>query len=378
MLTKQHFPLYAVGALGVWLIWVLPAEHVKHNELRRRGALLLVAAIAAIFIAGPWYIVHWPDVWGYFAHYASVGFAPHMLGPHVSWQTIQAYLSILLSQMGWPSALLITLGIVWAAASLSIAVISRSGLSQHNVSLIMLLMSGVCGLAAALALRNSNTRFVVPILIIWGTLAGPALVWLWRRTSVFGHASITVLVAFQLLFWWSYSFWPVLTDANTFFLPAQDSFFRPVNTDPLSDAMAELNVHAGRSSSSNPVRVWTVGETPSFNVAMVRALATEAGYSWEVSRIYQPEDATLQPIFERLQTGDLILLREPMAEEAFPGYTGLPRWTKIHSVVSHWLSSESSKFGDVTLLSHLESSSGGNRIFIYRVTRQLSSDMRFP
>lgn len=299
MLTKQHFPVFVIGPLGVWVLW-LGVQCLRGQKKWKDVILaLLMVFVMAVITAGPWYLISWRDMLTYATQ---PEFPLHTLGPNVSWYTISTYFDILFSQLGWPAVILLFMGLGWTGYCLV-----RTGTNLFNdwktASLLLLLVSVLVGLIVVIRLRNINTRFFVPALIPWGILSGVALNNLWqqRRTAV--RIVIAIVVVLHLGFGWSLSFGPELPRYLTFF--PQTSDLRPANMELLLKTFGILELHLPASSQE---RFWVVGDYHNFNQPTAVNLVRERGYEWQVQELHHWNDpeTEVKVIVDRVNQGEWV------------------------------------------------------------------------
>ena len=351
LLTKQHFPVSVVGPLGLWVIW-LGLRAIGEKKLGTT-LLLAIVGIVTIVVAGPWYLMSWQDV----QRYASQpDFPLHTLGPVVSWYTVTKFLEIVLSQIGWPTALLIVAGLAWTCTQL-IRLKNRLRSDWKATGFALLVVSGAGGFIAAILLRNLNTRFFVPALISWAALAGLALTHLWRQPGLLKRGMVIVSVALHLVFWWSQSFGPGLPQALT--IAPQDPNLRPTNIELMKEAFRVAESHLPPNSQDT---FWVVGNYHSFNQPTLANLATERSYKWQVRELYHwNETETRVPtLVDRIQRGELIAVYRQEREFKTEGDQIVSRFDDD---IERWLQANPGSF---ELVLHRNSNPSNDEIWIYR------------
>ncbi|MCC7355149.1 MAG: glycosyltransferase family 39 protein [Anaerolineae bacterium] len=352
-LTKQHFPLLAVGPLGLWALW-LGKRYWQDKEQRRNllYSLLLVAA-SAIFIASLWYGRNLQAMMSYASQPEDLH--PHTLGPMVSWHTVSTYFRGVLEHLSWPSALLVILGISWACYRLLRADSRHTPNDWKAIAPALLLVSGAIGVIGVVVEKNVNTRYFSPVLVPWGILSGLALRSVQKQSRFVGPTIVLIILVLQVVSWWNLSFGPVLPD--TLGVSPQDSFMRPVDIDPLPQAIRVLETHL---EPSDEAKIWLVGGTDRFNPPMVTAMIMEHGYSWQAQELYQYDESDLEAVLDRLRQGEWIVVHETTQP------AGSRILTKFDANVRQHLQANPNFFD---LVSHLESARAQNQIWIYKVRR---------
>jgi 4-amino-4-deoxy-L-arabinose transferase-like glycosyltransferase len=305
LLTKQHFLVAAVGPLGIWGLWLL-IQFIREPGSRRATLISgVLAVIAAIAVAAPWYAISWKDMLAYASQPA---FTLHTLGPTTNWYTISTYLGIVTGEMGWPAMLLLLLGVVWVCVEIGRAIRKRQ-FDWRAVSLSMLFASGLVGFLVALNLRNINSRFVVPALIGWGMLAGLAWIELWQARGRLVRGGLVILTGVHLIFFWTVSFGPALPTWLTF-LP-QDGDLRPTDMTLTWKTFDTVNA---ATKPEDKITLWVVGNYHSFNMPTFVNIVTERHNAWQVKELYHWTDTAsdVATIITNPQPGDWIAIyRQP-------------------------------------------------------------------
>jgi hypothetical protein len=315
--------------------------------------LLAVVGIAAVVVAGPWYLMSWQDVRRYALQPA---FPLHTLGPSVSWYTVTTFLGIVFRQIGWPTALWLLGGIAWACAQL-IRLRKQLRKDWKATGLALLVVSGLGGLIAAILLRNLNTRFFVPALISWAVLAGLALTHLWQGSGILKRSIVIVGIVLHLVFWWSQSFGPDLAPALAIW--PQDPDLRPANIALMQDTLRVAESHLAPDSQG---AFWVVGDYHSFNQPTLANLATERDYKWQIRELYPWNDTETRvpALIDRIQRGELIAVYRQEREFKAEGEQLVSRFDDD---IQHWLQSDPGSFD---LVFHRNSAPSKDELWIYQ------------
>lgn len=302
LLTKQQFPVSAAGPLALWGLW-MALRFAREKNNRKAVLLPLVTAVAVtLIIAGPFYVLSYQDILEYATQPA---FTLHTMESVSFFQAAATYAGVLLSQTGWPGALILLYGLVWG-----LVVVMRGGLRAlftdwRRFSVAMLLACAVVNLVVGFGMRNINTRFITPGLIPLGMLAALAAAAFLKQRGGARWGIASLLVALHLLFWASLSFGPDLPRWLTWI--QHDVDLRPTNMQMSKDAFEAIEDGSG---GAGVVNLWVVGNYHSFNQPTFENMTREKGYAWTVQELYHwtETEVSVDDLLPRIAVGDWVII----------------------------------------------------------------------
>lgn len=301
LLSKQQFPVSAVGPLALWGLWL--ALRWAREKGKRKAILLpfLAAVVTALLVAGPFYVLSYRDMIEYATQPA---FTLHTMESASFFQAAITYAGVLLSQTGWPGAVIFLSGLVWGLAVVLRA--PRTLFSDwRRYAIAMLVVCALVNLVVGFGMRNINTRFITPAFIPLGMLAALALVAFLKQGARARWVVAAALLALHLLFWASLSFGPDLPRWLTWI--QHDADLRPTNMQMTRNAFDTVEEAAG---AETPLRWWVVGNYHSFNQPTFQNLVRQQGYPWEVQELYHwtETEVGVNELLTRVESGDWVAI----------------------------------------------------------------------
>lgn len=301
LLSKQQFPVSAVGPLALWGLWL--ALRWAREKGKRKAILLpfLAAVVTALIVAGPFYLLSYEDMLEYATQPA---FTLHTMESESFFQAAITYAGVLLSQTGWPGAVIFIGGLVWG-----LAVVLRAPRSLFSdwtrYAIAMLVVCALVNLAVGFGMRNINTRFITPAFIPLGMLAALALVDFIKQGARARWIATTALLALHLLFWASLSFGPDLPRWLTWV--QSDADLRPTN---MQMTLNTVDTIEESTEGWFRQRWWVVGNYHSFNQPTFQNLVRERGYVWDVQELYHwtETEVSVDELLSRVGSGDWVTI----------------------------------------------------------------------
>ncbi len=301
LLSKQQFPVSAVGPLALWGLWL--ALRWAREKGKRKAILLpfLAAVVTALVVAGPFYFLSYQEMLEYATQPA---FTLHTMESESFFQAAITYAGVLLSQTGWPGAVIFLGGLVWGLAVVLRA--PRALLTDwRRYSIAMLVVCALINLVVGFGMRNINTRFITPAFIPLGMLAALALVDFLKQGARARWGGASLLLALHLLFWVSLSFGPDLPRWLTWI--RHDADLRPTNMQMTRNAVDTIEEATGAWFR---LRWWVVGNYHSFNQPTFQNLMREQGYVWDVQELYHwtETEVGVDELLTRVELGDWVAI----------------------------------------------------------------------
>jgi len=369
-LTKQHYIAALALPFVLWSTWLV----VNYYRQRQRGKDILLGLLSlftiAVIVAGQWYLRHYRETLDYIMVTSRLHF--HNLRDVSIGEFLVYYFSeLVVEQLGWPAIILVSIGSLWAGYRLikGFSILTSSWSAMGSA---LLLSSGITLTILTLVSKNVNTRFLTPALIPLGILSALMLGDWWKQRLVFGRILVIGILIAQFVYWWSQSFSTGLYSL----LPVlpQKSFMRPVNIEPLPEAIEFLK---SQISENDQERILVVGGSNRFNPPLVLVLAVEAGLNWEIDSLYGLGKAGAASGLERLKEFQWALVYEPVAErqDLFMYFDFDALIYQVDQELSSWLATHPENF---ELVQKLESKIANNRILIYRILIHDQVDSRRP
>jgi hypothetical protein len=350
----------AAGPLLVWLGWHV-GQFLRQPNLRRKVvASLTLAGGAALLVSSPWWALKLRAILAYYLDPAS----PHRnfwldkLGPAVTLDTVTRYFGLVIEQLGWPAVIFVVVGVCWGVARAIRLPFSRSS----HMGLWLLLTAGLGGLISVIALNHIATRFITPVLVPWGVLAGLAASKLLLAPRLIVRALVMLGLAAHVIVWWHQCISGIVP-IQWGLLPANSSM-RPIDIEPLPAVLQET---AGFVASAQPETVWTVGNNWRFNSLLANAIITERGYRWQTKPLYEWfETADLSVILRRLTEKEWIMVYESVADrpDLFTSLVAADPTQRFDKDLLQWLIGNPDQ---AVLVAQYESVAANNRYYLFRI-----------